>query len=213
MAAPRERPERDDKRARILAAARAEFAASGYHATSIDSIIERADVARATFYAYFKGKRDVFEAALEELVAVVYRALPPIAASDGPVGPQVLRNIERVLTAMLDDVDLARILIMEGFGPDHESREKVRRFHDQLVRYAEETLRKGQEIGLVRDGDVRVLAAAILGTVKEVLYQFVSGLRSREELATYPRELLQTMLTGIASPALRQALDDDAARA
>lgn len=203
---------RDDKRARILAAARAEFASSGYHATSIDRIIARAEVARATFYAHFKGKRDVFEAALDELTALVYRALPPIAPAAGPVAPQVLRNIERLLHAVLDDVDLARLLIMEGFGPDHESREKVRRFHAQLVRYAEETLRKGQDMGIVRDGDVRVLAAFVVGAVKEVLYQFVSGLRSREQLEAYPRELLRTLLAGVATREALALLNDVDAR-
>ena len=64
---PMDRRSRDDTRARILAAARGAFASRGYHGTSIDTIIEGAEVARATFYLHFKGKRDVFEAALEEL--------------------------------------------------------------------------------------------------------------------------------------------------
>src|SRR5690349_6501042 len=95
---------RDDKRARVLAAARTEFAARGYHATSIDAIVQRADVARATFYAHFRSKREVFEAALEELIALVYQALPPIVP-DAEVAPQALRNIERVMRALLDDAD------------------------------------------------------------------------------------------------------------
>src|SRR6476619_1104678 len=96
---------RIDKRARIIAAARGEFAARGYHGTSIDAIIERAEVARATFYAHFKSKRDVFEAALEELIALVYQSLPPIVPSEA-VGPQALRNMERALTAFVEDADL-----------------------------------------------------------------------------------------------------------
>jgi TetR/AcrR family fatty acid metabolism transcriptional regulator len=191
-----DRRPREDKRTRIIAAARSEFAARGYHGTSIDAIIARAEVARATFYQCFKGKRDVFEAALEELIALVYQSLPPIIPTD-EVGPQALRNIERVLEALLEDGDLARILLMEGFGPDDESREKIRRLQERLVRYAEETLQLGQTLGLVREGDVRVMAACLIGSVKEVVYQHLTGLRTRVEMASFPRELLATVMRGI----------------
>lgn len=189
---------RSDKKARLIAAARAEFAAHGYHGTSIDAIIERAEVARATFYQHFKGKREVFQAALEELIAAVYQAIPPIEPSLD-VGPQILRNIERVLHGLIEDEDLARILLMEGFGPDKESREKIRALQERLVLYAEETLLLGQRLGMVREGDVRVMAACVVGTVKEVLYQHVTGLRTRVDVERFPRELLQTLLAGIGT--------------
>ncbi len=193
-----DRPPRENKRARIVAAARAEFAQKGYHGTSIDAIIERAEVARATFYFHFKGKRDVFEAALEELIALVYHSLPPIVPTE-EVGPQALRNVERVLAALIEDGDLARILLLEGFGPDDESREKIRRLQARLVEYAEETLRLGQELQMVRAGDVRVMAACLIGAVKEVVYQHLTGLRSRAQIEAFPRELLATLLHGVGS--------------
>jgi AcrR family transcriptional regulator len=197
-----DRRSREDTRARILAAARGSFASRGYHGTSIDLIIDGAEVARGTFYLHFKGKRDVFEAALEELIAVVYQALPPFEPGD-ELSPQVMRNVERVLEALIDDVDLARILLMEGMGPDPESREKIVRLQVKLVSYAEDTLTKGQALGLVREGDVRVMAACLIGSVKEVLYQYITGQRSRVEVAEFPRELLLTMLTGLGTERVR----------
>jgi AcrR family transcriptional regulator len=190
--------DRHDTRQRLVLAARKEFAASGYHGTSIDDIVLRAGVARATFYLHFKAKRDVFEAALEELIALVYQSLPPIDPT-ADVNPQALRNVERVLTSLLDDGDLARILLMEGLGPDDASREKIRRLHERLVRYAEETLSLGQRLGIVRAGDVRVMSACLIGAVKEVLYQHQTGLRSRAELDGFPAELLRSILTGIGA--------------
>lgn len=203
-----DRRARHDKRARIIAAARSEFAANGYHATSIDAIVAAADVARATFYAHFKGKRDVFEAALDELVALVYQALPPIEPS-AEVVPQALRNVERILSALVEDGELARILLMEGFGPDADAREKIRRLHERLVHYAEETLASGQQLGMIRPGDVRVMAASLIGSVKEVLYQHLAGLRTKSELEQFPRELLATMLSGIGTDAVRKVLSTE----
>ena len=67
----------------------------------------------------------------------------------------------------------------------------------------EETLRRGQELGLVRAGDVRVMGACVIGAVKEVLNQYITGLRTRTELTEFPHELLLTLLTGIAVEELR----------
>ena len=54
-------------RTAVLAAARQIFADKGYHATSIDDIIEAADIARGTFYLYFESKRAIFDELLDEL--------------------------------------------------------------------------------------------------------------------------------------------------
>jgi hypothetical protein len=71
------------------------------------------------------------------------------------------------------------------------------------VRYAEDTLRRGQELGLIRAGDVRVMGACVIGAVKEVLNQYITGLRTRTDLAEFPRELLLALLTGIAVDEVR----------
>ena len=77
---------------------------------------------------------------------------------------------------------------------------EVRRLHERLVRYAEETLALGQRLGLVRAGDVRVMAACLIGSVKEVVSQSLEGMRTRAELEGFATELLRTMLVGIGAP-------------
>ena len=51
---------RREQRAALLAAAAAVFAAQGYAAASVEAIISRAKLSRRTFYAHFRGLRDVF---------------------------------------------------------------------------------------------------------------------------------------------------------
>jgi AcrR family transcriptional regulator len=48
-----------DPRDRIIAAASGLFRANGVRATGINTVIARADVAKATFYAHFKSKEDL----------------------------------------------------------------------------------------------------------------------------------------------------------
>ncbi|HEY4179695.1 MAG TPA: helix-turn-helix domain-containing protein, partial [Kofleriaceae bacterium] len=58
-----------ERRRQILAAAKAVFAEAGYHGASIHAIIERAEIARGTFYLYFASKAAVFDSILEQALA------------------------------------------------------------------------------------------------------------------------------------------------
>ena len=62
-------------RRRILDAATQLFVERGYHATTIDSIAERADVAVETVYSRFRNKPNLLQAILEPAI---------IGAADGP---------------------------------------------------------------------------------------------------------------------------------
>jgi AcrR family transcriptional regulator len=54
------------KRDHLVAVARKLFCATGFHAVSVDSIIEAAEVARMTLYKNFPSKDDLILAALEQ---------------------------------------------------------------------------------------------------------------------------------------------------
>ncbi|AHF79492.1 TetR/AcrR family transcriptional regulator [Thermococcus paralvinellae] len=61
-----------DTRERILKAARELFAEKGYDKTTVDEIVERAGVAKGTFYNYFRSK--------EELIKIVALQSLPYSA-------------------------------------------------------------------------------------------------------------------------------------
>lgn len=53
---------RAETRARILTAARELFLAQGFDATTIDQIVERADISKRSFFDYFPAKEDLIAA-------------------------------------------------------------------------------------------------------------------------------------------------------
>ena len=55
-----DRPASQRKIADILAAARAEFFANGFSATSIEAVAARAGVSKVTVYSWFKNKENLF---------------------------------------------------------------------------------------------------------------------------------------------------------
>lgn len=86
------------KRDQILAAARELFLADGYGAVSMDAVARRAGVSKATLYAHFDSKHELFvvmtgQYAIADLVAEELFALPTsdVRGSLDAVGRTVLR--------------------------------------------------------------------------------------------------------------------------
>ncbi|SEU44452.1 TetR/AcrR family transcriptional regulator [Nonomuraea wenchangensis] len=85
-------------RARVLAAARAEFAERGYREAKIDGIADRAELTRGAVYSNFPGKRALYFAVLAELAE---SAEPPAPAEPALTVGEALREVARAWVARL----------------------------------------------------------------------------------------------------------------
>lgn len=84
-------------RRRILQAALTEFSDKGFHASTIDSIAERADIAKGTVYRYFKTKESIFIALKEDTMSEFVE----LARKDLSVEEDVLKIIESIIKMYL----------------------------------------------------------------------------------------------------------------
>ncbi len=168
----------------ILAAAREVFARRGYHQATIDDIVAQAGVARGTFYLYFTDKRAVFSALTDRFAAQISGAIQRIVTDDParPVADQVRDNIRAILRTCLVEGAMTRMLFTDAPGIDPEFDRKLATFYDTVVQLLIESLRDGQSLGIVDEGEPRVLAYLTIGALKELLYQAVT-LGFREETA------------------------------
>ncbi len=66
---PNKRRKQKDARDRILAAALAEFSEKGFHSSTIDSIADRAGIAKGTVYRYFSTKEGLFTALKDDTMS------------------------------------------------------------------------------------------------------------------------------------------------
>jgi AcrR family transcriptional regulator len=83
----------DDKRQRILVAARKRFRYYGVKKTTMQEIARDAGVAVGTLYLYFKDKDDLLVACTEEYITRHRRQAEAILASDAPAGDKLRRYI------------------------------------------------------------------------------------------------------------------------
>lgn len=167
---------REKRRRQILNAAREVFAKRGYARSTVDDVALEAGVARGTFYLYFDDKRDVFEELVDGFAAQVNGVIVRIVTDDPErtVASQVLLNIRAVVSVCLAERSMTKILFTDAVGVDPEFERKLATFYDAVVQLLTESLRDGQALGVVADGEPRVLAYLSLGALKELLYQAVT---------------------------------------
>lgn len=194
-----------EKRKRaIIEAAIIVFARKGYHNASISDIIDTADIARGTFYLYFKSKQEVFEAILVELFHEIEIAVKRIDISKGRgQAYQVLKeNIDRIFTILVSDANRGRLFLHSAIGIEGELDEKMNEFYAKVLTLIQRSLSLGMQMNLIRRIDIQVVSLSILGSLKEIIYHITarkSGAHiplNRDEII---RELLEYNLRGLLS--------------
>ncbi|HEY1555202.1 MAG TPA: TetR/AcrR family transcriptional regulator [Kofleriaceae bacterium] len=168
---------KQERRQQIIDAAKRVFADAGYHGASINSIIERAQIARGTFYLYFESKAAVFDSILDhamtDLRARIHRI--DVVSKDVPA-PQVQLRAQVVATLeyIVRDRALAMLLLSAGHTPDVEAAERLDQFFAEVRDLLRRAFESGMEIGLVRKVEAPLAAAAMLGMIRGVVEQLVT---------------------------------------
>lgn len=168
---------REHRRRQILENAKKVFADKGYHATGVADIIKACGVARGTFYLYFGSKRNLFETLLVDFLELLKERIPRIDETVGIEGikRQIHDNVTGVLTAYTENPDMARLLLNEAVGLDKGFDEMLSEFYREFLGIIEDALVLGQEMGIVRPLDTRIISASINGSVQEVVRRVLHG--------------------------------------
>jgi AcrR family transcriptional regulator len=124
-------------KAKLLAAARREFADKGIAGARVDAIAERAGVNKQLIYYYFGTKEDLFREILRERLAT------PVAMPDGPEERADRgRRLASLAIDSLADPDYVRLLMWEALeaGPtgsvqaEDERRERYQEMTERIRR-------------------------------------------------------------------------------
>lgn len=156
---------KEEVRARILAAALAEFAGRGYPATTMSNIAARAGTGAAALYRYYENKEALFDAVVPESLARAFEALlsrrvRSLAAAVGPqdeTGAEMLTFWEKHRLAVVILLDRAEGTPYAHFGA---------RFVDQLV---DLTLIELKRPGLKIDAPARFVLRRIFENTRSML--------------------------------------------
>ena len=168
---------KQERRRQIITAAKLVFADAGYHGASIHAIIERAQIARGTFYLYFESKAAVFDSILDQAMADLRARIRRIDVEDPNARPpqvQLRQQVVETLEYIVRDRPLAILLLSAGHTPDAEAAERLDQVFGEIRDLLRRAFESGTEIKLLRKVDAQLAAAAMLGMVRGVVEQLIT---------------------------------------
>jgi AcrR family transcriptional regulator len=188
-----------ERRRQIMSAAKGVFAEAGYHGASIHAIIERAQIARGTFYLYFESKSAVFSSILDQAMADLRARIHRIEVEDPAAPPpqvQLRAQVVETLEYIVRDRPLAMLLLSAGHTPDAEAAERLDQFWAEIRGLLHRAFESGLEIKLLRKVNAELAAAAMLGMIRGVV-EHLSSQPTPPAVETVVDELLIIALRGV----------------
>jgi AcrR family transcriptional regulator len=133
-------------RERIIAAAVALFAEQGYDATSVNQVVQRAEVAKGALYHHFTAKDDLLFEVYNELIARQLDNMKTIVAKGLGPADTMRELIFDLVTTTAARAAEAKVFAREGHRLGDENQKRVRsarrEYHDSvagLIRKAQAT--------------------------------------------------------------------------
>jgi AcrR family transcriptional regulator len=189
----------NERRQQIMEAAMTCFSRKGYHRSSMDDIAAELDFSKTLIYYYFKSKRDIFLALLEDWT---HRSAGIWKASLSPednVTTRLRKGLEYGVQLIVQFRDLARIEFefYAEASRDEEFRQTMQRLFALYRAELKNLLEAGIATGEFRPVNAGALSAVLFGTYEGLAMQAIVD----TETADWPavlESLVDMMMKGIS---------------
>jgi AcrR family transcriptional regulator len=186
-------------REKLVAAARALFAARGYAAVGTEEIVRAAGVTRGALYHQFRdGKEQLFEAVFEVVEAETTQRIAEVALIGAADPVAALRGGARAFLEICAEPEVERIALLDAPAVLGWARWREIGFQHGLGLVAA-TLQAGMDAGAIAPAPVTPLAHLLLGALDEgALY-----VARADDAATARAEVegvIDRLIGGLATP-------------
>jgi AcrR family transcriptional regulator len=204
----------EEKRARILDAALAEFSSRGFNAANINTIAKNAGISIGSMYTYFHSKEDLFLTVLDSGYAVIEESLRQIDLMNG----SIFDKLEQIL-CYVQKYSRQYSLLNQAYleattqGIAHLSKKLSLKMETVSSQYYKAVLRAAQAEGVV-DPDIDVEVASFCLDNIILLLQFsysaeyyrermkiFAGEHSPEQDERMGREIMYLLKKALSPPA------------
>lgn len=201
--APRRR-NAERTRAEILAAATKEFSERGLNGARVDAIAARTRTNKRMLYYYFKSKRQLFMAVLEDAYRRIREAEQQLRLDDLPPLAAMRRLVEFTCDYHWKNPEFTKLVAIENVqkGRNIARSASIGGLNISIIDATEKVLRRGADDGVFREG---LDAVSLHMTISALpLFQianrytfgtiFRHDMASAEALATRKREIVDIVL-------------------
>lgn len=160
------------RREEVFAVAAELFATHGYHGTSLDDISARMGVRKTALYHYVKAKEDILIEIYDRMLTDAETRVLPIAQEELPPNEKIRRMVTSYVELLLENSEMWSLVhYQQGVLPEQVRTVFLKRKRG-FERCFEGVIREGQDRGLFKAMQPRLLALAILGMCNFSFYWF-----------------------------------------
>lgn len=193
---------RADVRARVLEAAESVFAKKGYRRTTVADILDEAGIARATFYKYFRNKRQVFMELMRDFLKTLYENssnyLLDGQVATGAIASRIRETLMLFYKLFIENRELMEIYFREAFGHDPGLYAVWDEFERRFVALLRKVLDRGMDEGVFRRMDTALVARALSMVFLQVPYRnLVDEGRVDLDIESIAEEMVRLAMDGI----------------
>jgi TetR/AcrR family transcriptional repressor of uid operon len=166
---PRSHAPPEARRAQILAAALVCFGERGFHATTMDDLVQASGLSKGSLYWHFHSKEDVFLALCDAFTDDIFRAWEEVDCDDRPA-LEILMGQARTTCAWLSS-QRPLLVAWSEFVSHPAGRERFARVYVTSRERLAAVLRRGVARGEIRDLPVESVAAALTAAIEGMFLQ------------------------------------------
>ena len=186
-----------ERKAQILRAARAIFIERGYLAARVEDIASRAGLSKGAVYFYFTSKREVFDALVDEELAVTASFLADAELDSRPAVIKMVDLGRKYLDyfAGLKTPPRFFLLMSELAIRDEDLRKRVNAVHEKFILATERVIAQGIAEGAFRDYDPRAIALFLKAFIDGLAGQSAVGMRP--DVERLANDGIRMLMTGL----------------
>ena len=194
---------KQQKRDRIVTAARALFYAQGYKKTTTLQIAHAAQVASGTLFLYAKAKEDLLLMVFYEEFMAIIDAISVSADDTRPVEQQVLALFDTLFDYHARDIDLSRELMkVITFVADPDRRGDLIEIHFAIERKLHKTVANAQARGVLSESaDALIIARTLFSVYFHTLLFWLGSLGDKDRRDADLRDLVGGVIAMASSGA------------
>ncbi len=149
----------------ILEAAAQIFRQKGFHAASMQDIAQAVNLQKASLYHHVSSKQEILLALLDRALDLLIEHIEQVLAQPLPLEQKLRQAIIAYLQAMLENRDLAAVLLLEYRSLEEQYRARHIPRRARFERLWRDLIQEGVNQGLFRPSDAALTARTLLGAL------------------------------------------------
>lgn len=165
-----------ERREDILRAAKATFAANGFHATKISDVARAARVSYGSIYWYFDSKEALFESLMDHQEALLRAHIDAAVAASGVSDAETMfrSSVRATFEFFESDREVAKLLFQDSLVLGDRFDRHLVGIYQGFISDIEATIAAAQAAGYVIDAPPRVIAFSVAALISQLAVRRIS---------------------------------------